>query len=194
VDDLDGVALEEAFLELYCHLHGHEAPYTARERRRVDRTGGYWCHAGGIAPVVRAGPWIGPETISADYGAGNGLQALLIQWLHPHRLAVQVEISSAMIEQGRRLQTWLGIPEDRVAWVHGDVSAVSPEGLDFVYLYRPVRPAGEGLRFYEAFGAALARRRRPTTIFSVADCLRPFLPPEYEVIHGDGHLTCYHRR
>ena len=36
----DPERIEERFLELYAHLHMHEAPYTPDERRRVDATGG----------------------------------------------------------------------------------------------------------------------------------------------------------
>ncbi|MBW2457562.1 MAG: hypothetical protein JRI68_23855 [Deltaproteobacteria bacterium] len=32
----DPERIEEAFLEAYCHLHGHEAPYTPAERAIVD--------------------------------------------------------------------------------------------------------------------------------------------------------------
>ena len=193
LDGDDGEAAEEAFLTLYAHVHGHEAPYTAEERRRVDETGGYWGHAGGLSPVLKAGPWITPDTVLGDFGAGNGLQGLLIQWLHPHRRTIQIEISRGMIEIGRRLQAWLGIPEDRVEWVCGDVLDATPAGMDFIYIYRPVRPVGEGLKFYERFGAELARTTNPVVIFSVADCLGPFLPDHFDVIYGDGHLTCYRR-
>ena len=73
--------LEESFLELYAHLHLHEAPYTAEERRRVDRSGGYWCHAGGLSPILKAGHWLEAGSTSVDLGAGNGLQGLLFQKL-----------------------------------------------------------------------------------------------------------------
>ena len=186
-------AVEEAFLTLYCHVHGHEAPYTAAERRRMDDLGGYWCHAGGLSPILKAGEHIGPATVSADYGAGNGLQGLLLQKLYPHRRTVQIELSSRMIDAGRILQAWLGVAEDRVAWVVGDVMDHPPRGLDFIYLYRPVRPGGPGRRFYERFAAELARDRRPVVIFSIADCLRDFLDPSFRVFYGDGHLTCFRR-
>lgn len=187
----DGERLEERFLELYCHLHMHEAPYTVAERRRVDETGGYWCHAGGLSPVLRAGPCIGRETVSADFGAGNGLQGLLMMLLDPHRRTVQIEISGRMVAIGQRLQRWLGISEDRVRWIVDDVLNVSARGFDFIYLYRPVRPEGEGRRFYERFAAEVAGATRPVTIFSVADCLRDFLPESFVVFATDGHLTCF---
>jgi len=187
----DAEAIEESFLELYCHLHGHEAPYTAAERQRVRETGGYWCHAGGISPLLKAGPFIRPETVSADFGAGNGLQGLLLQHLYPHRQTIQIEISSRLIASGRSLQEWLDIPAERVEWREADVMDVRPEGMDFIYLYRPVRPEGEGRRFYEDFAAALSRSRERVVIFSVADCLKSFLPGTFTIFHDDGHLTCF---
>ncbi len=186
----DGDRLEETFLELYAHVHMHEAPYTTAERRRMDETGGYWCHAGGISPILKAGPWLHAGSVSADYGAGNGLQGLLFQILDPHRKTIQIDISSRALDIGRRLQGWLGIPDERVEWIAADVLDVPPRGMDFIYLYRPVRPEGEGRRFYERFAAELTKARG-VTIFSIADCLGPFLPPGFEEFYSDGHLTCF---
>jgi hypothetical protein len=193
IEGPDGEALEEAFLLLYAELHGYEVPYTPDERDRVAETGGYLSHLGGLSPILKAAPFIEPGTVSGDFGAGNGLQGLLIQKLVPHARTVQIEISSRMVEAGRLLQAWLGIPEERVEWVVGDVSEVSPAGMDFVYLYRPLRPAGAGEDFYRSFAAQLGASQRPVVIFSIADCLRPYLPPEFEVFYCDGHLTCFRR-
>ncbi len=187
----DGEALEEAFLTFYAHLHMHEASYTPEERRRMDEAGGYWAHAGGLSPILKAGPWIGPDTVSADLGAGNGLQGLLLQHLYPHRKTIQIEISSRMIEIGRRLQTWLGIPDEKVEWVSGDVCEQSLEGIDFFYLYRPVRPTTEkGRAFYESLADLLGRSTKRVVIFSIADCLKDFLGPGFDIFYTDGHLTC----
>ena len=193
VEAPNGEALEEAFLLLYAELHGYEVPYTPEERDRVAETGGYLSHVGGLSPILKAAPFIGPGTVSGDFGAGNGLQGLLIQKLVPHAKTVQVEISSRMVEAGRLLQGWLGIPEDRVDWVVGDVSEVSPAGMDFVYLYRPLRPTGPGEDFYRSFAEQLGASQRSVVIFSIADCLRPYLSPEFEVFYCDGHLTCFRR-
>ncbi len=145
----DSELIEERFLELYSHLHMHEAPYTADERRQVDSTGGYWCHAGGLSPILKAGDWLNPGSVSADLGAGNGLQGLLFQKLYPHAKTTQVEISSRMVEIGRVLQAWLKIPADRVEWVVADVIDAPVPEIDFLYLYRPVRPDGPGRAFYQ---------------------------------------------
>jgi len=188
--DDEGEAIEEAFLELYCHLHMHEAPYTPDERRVVDASGGYWAHAGGVSPLLRAGPWISPAVVSADYGAGNGLQGLLLQWLDPHAQTVQIEISSRMVAIGRELAVWLGIDRSRLDWRVADVRDVPPVGMDFIYLYRPLRPEGPGDAFYRSFAAVLERRPRPAVVFSVADCLRHYLSDRFELLSSDGHLTC----
>ncbi len=189
----DPERIEESLLELYCHLHGHEAPYTPAERAVVDETGGYWCHAGGLNPIIKAGPWLGRSTISSDFGAGNGLQGLLLQKLHPHACAVQIEISSRMVEAGQALQRWLDIPPSRVRWVVADVRHVPPTNMGFIYLYRPVKPVGIGKAFYEQFAEHLSSSDDPVVIFSVADCLKDFLPPEFEIFYNDGHLTCFRR-
>jgi len=192
-DGNDGEGLEERFLELYAHLHMHEAPYTRRERRQMDATGGYWSHAGGLSPILKAGKWIRPETTSVDLGAGNGLQALLMQKLHPHALSCQIEISSAMVDIGRVLQDWLEIPEDQVEWRADDVLETPLGGWSFVYLYRPVRPSGPGLGFYRRLANALGTEPGEVVVFSIADCLGGFLPETFDRFYTDGHLTCYRK-
>lgn len=189
-----GDELEETFLELYAHLHMHEAPYTSSERRRMDETGGYWCHAGGLSPILKAAPHISEETVSADLGAGNGLQGLMLQLLYPHARTIQLELSSQMVEIGRSLQKWLGIDEKRVQWVVGDVMEFSPRGIDFLYLYRPVKPLGPGHRFYTRLAAELDEAGQPVVIFSIADCLRTYLSDRFKVFYSDGQLTCFRHR
>jgi hypothetical protein len=160
----------------------------------LDASEAYLCHPGGLSPILKAGPFIRRTTVSGDFGAGNGLQGLLLQHLYPHKRTVQIEMSSRLVEAGRHLQAWLGIAPERVEWIVGDVSEVSPAGMDFVYLYRPVRPTGAGNRFYESFAAELERAERPAVVFSVADCLGPFLSAGFEAFYGDGHLTCFRRK
>jgi len=132
--------------------------------------------------------------VSIDLGAGNGLQGLLFQKLYPHARTVQVEISSQMVEIGKDLQRWLHIPDDRVEWVVSDVSDASIADVDFLYLYRPVRPDGPGWNFYRQLVRDLERSNRDVVIFSIADCLRDFLSDRFEVFYSDGHLTCFRKR
>lgn len=189
----DGELLEERFLEFYAHLHMHDAPYTVAERQRVNATGGYWSHAGGLSPILKAGSWIHPETVSVDIGAGNGLQALLMQKMYPHSRCCQIEISSVMVDIGRRLQEWLGIPETRVEWRADDVLETELGGWNFVYLYRPVRPQGPGEGFYRRLANTLENEPTEVVIFSIADCLGEFLPKTFDRFYTDGHLTCYRK-
>jgi len=189
----DSDLIEESFLDLYAHLHMHEAPYTTAERQLVDESGGYWCHAGGLSPILKAGNWINPGSVSIDLGAGNGLQGLLFQKLYPHARTVQVEISSRMVEIGKGLQHWLEIPDDRVEWLVSDVRDASVAGVDFLYLYSPVRPEGPGRLFYERLAHDLEASDRDVVIFSIADCLRDFLSNRFESFYSDGHLRCFRR-
>ncbi len=189
----DSELIDECFLDLYAHVHMHEAPYTPKERRQMDSSGGYWCHAGGLSPIVKAGDWITPESTSTDLGAGNGLQGLLLQKLYPHARTVQVEISSEMVAIGRILQRWLEIPDQRVDWVVADILQAEIPDADFFYLYRPVRPEGRGRSFYQRLAENLEASTRTPVIFSIADCLRDYLSDRFEVFYSDGHLTCFRR-
>jgi len=188
----DGI--ETALARLYCVIHGSGGAYAEEERQEFERLGGYWCHAGGLEPLHVAASLFHPETRFVDYGAGNGFQGLLFQYLHPHRLTTLVELSGAMIEQGRRLQALLAIPEGRVAWAHASIMDVPPRQFDVIYLYRPVRPEGEGRVFYEMFAKEVAQVSHPLTIVSVADCLKDFLPPAFRITYGDGQITCFTNR
>jgi len=190
-DTGDEDRIETALARLYCVVHGSGGAYAEAERAAFDKLGGYWCHAGGLEPLHVAAPFFTPETRFVDYGAGNGLQGLLFQHLYPHRLTTLVELGGPMIGQGRRLQSLLGIPAQRVEWVHASIIDVPPDRFDVIYLYRPVRPEGEGRAFYEMFAREVAKAGHPVTIVSVADCLRDFLPSTFRVIHGDGQITCF---
>lgn len=182
---------EHTFLTLYCHVHGHEAPYTQAERETLNRLGGYWCHAGGISPLLKAGPHLPPHAVSVDLGAGNGLQGLLLQKLHPHRKTIQIELSSKMVMAGRHLADWLEIEPECVDWRVGDIRNYSPEHVDFIYLYRPLRPTGKGIPFYEELARNLDKATHRVSIFSIADCLGPFLSKKFHKFYDDGHLTCF---
>jgi hypothetical protein len=189
----DGERLEEALLELYAHVHGFSAPYTCEERRRVDETGGYWCHAGGLSPVLRAADLLQPDAVSLDLGAGNGLQLLLAQLLRPHRLAIQIEISSVMVEQGRELQAWLEIDEARVAWRVEDVMEASVRGANLVYMYRPLHASGPGVSFYDRLAREMVAATELDHVLSIADAMGARLEPHFRVAHTDGHLTHFER-
>jgi len=188
-------AVEDRLTMIYAYLHSADSGYAPEERVELNALGGYWCHAGGLSPLRRAAPWIRPGSRVADYGAGNGLQGLLLQALYPHRSTTLIELSGPMVEKGRRLQELMSIPAGKVRWIHGSVTGVSPEEFDFIYIYRPLRPEGEeGRSFYERFARQLAAVDREVTIFSIADCLKDFLAPPFTAFYDDGQLTCFTNR
>ncbi|NOY54184.1 MAG: hypothetical protein GXP58_11305 [Deltaproteobacteria bacterium] len=193
LDRGDPEAVEADLVRAYVQLHGNSMGYAASERCEIDHWGGYWCHAGGFLPLIHAAPHIKKDIRFVDYGAGNGFQGLLFQSLYPHALTTQIELSGSMIDEGKRLQHWMGIPEERVEWIHGNILDVPPARFDFIYIYRPVRPEGPGRVFYERFARALAGTVHPVTIFSIADCLKDFLDRSFEIFFDDGQLTCFRR-
>lgn len=191
LDSDDPSGMERTLVELYSRVHSAGAKYSEEELQALKARSGYSCISGGIAPLLMAEPFITPEAVVADLGAGNGLQGLLLQRIRPHRRTLQIEISSEMIRVGRILQEVLGIGNDRVEWIRKDIAEACFEVADFIYLYRPVRPQGSGAGVYEAIGRRLSACKKPCMIFSVADCLGPFLDESFSVLHTDGHLTCF---
>jgi len=186
--------LEHEVVRFYCLLHSADVQYSPEELSRLHDGGGYWCYAGGLDPLYRAGGFISEECRSVDLGAGNGLQGMLLQYLYPHRLTTQVELSGRMVCQGQKLRDWMGLSAERFEWIHGDIADVSPERFDFIYMYLPVRNDGRGSLFYSRFAKDLESVSHPMVIFSIADCFRSFAPTSFQVLHSDGHLTCYSNR
>ena len=185
---------EIAFLNLYCELHRTGSNYSSNERQALDDKKGYFNHPGGISPLVKAGAHIGKNSISADLGAGNGLQGLLFQTLYPHRKMVQIELSGEMIRIGKIYQEILEISDNNMLWINDDIMTVSLDEIDFLYLYRPSKPIGNGVAFYHSLVAKLKTITKPLVIFSIADCLKDFLDSSYKIFYNDGHLTCFEKR
>ena len=190
----DPWAQESLLVNLYSHLHTAGSLYSPSERMLLSRRDGYSCHAGGLSPLIKAGPFITPDSVVVDLGAGNGLQGLLLQCISPHRKTLQVELSSEMIRTGRLFQEALGIGADRVEWIHDDIVNVSIEAADIVYLYRPARTSLNGREFYRAIARKLASVPKPLMVFSIADCLGQFLDKRFSLFFTDGHLTCFSKR
>ncbi|MEW6366685.1 MAG: hypothetical protein AB1714_18805 [Acidobacteriota bacterium] len=189
----DPERLEAAMLGLYAKLHELGAAYSADERSRLYVKRGYMCHAGGLSPILRAGPFIRSDTISIDLGAGNGLQGLLLQLIHPHRRTIQVELSASLIEAGRRLQALMLIEPARIEWRRQDIAEANVHEASFIYLYRPARPVDGGRKVYEAIAGRLNTHAAGVVVFSVADCLRALLSRDFKIVFADGHLTCFRK-
>jgi hypothetical protein len=185
---------ECALIELYTRLHAAGSRYSPKEQAILERRRGISCHPGGLAPLVMAALFLGPGSVVADLGAGNGLQGLLLQRISPHLRTMQVELSAEMIRVGRVFQQALGIGEDRVQWVHGDIADVSLEAADFIYLYRPARPHEGGNELYRKIALKLASLGKPLVILSVADCLFRFLDEDFSMLYENEHLACLIKR
>ncbi len=184
-------AIESALLNLYIRLHSAGSAYSPHEREILTKRKGYLCYPGGLSPLIKAVQFIGPDSIVADLGAGNGLQGLLLQCICPHRKTIQIEISSEMIRVGRIFQKALGIGADRVEWIHDDIVNASIEAADFIYIYLPAKPLDGGKEVYKAIAHKLSTTKRPLVVFSVADCFAKFIDGQFSISYTDGHLTCF---
>jgi hypothetical protein len=186
--------LETALISLYNCLHQGGARYSPSEKALLKSKEGYLSYPGGLSPLVRAQPFIGSDTVIADLGAGNGLQGLLFQYLYPHRMTIQIELSAEMIRVGRILQETLMIDGNRIKWIHDDLVNVSIDNVDFVYIYRPARPLKSGRDIYREIARKLIKGNKPRVVFSIADCLAGYMDGYFTVIYSDGHLTCFRRK
>lgn len=187
----DSFALEHAMVNLYAHLHVAGATYSSDELKLLKTRDGYSCISGGLSPLIKAEPFINSESIVADLGAGNGLQGLLLQRLYPHKRTLQIELSSEMIRMGKIFQKALGINNNRLKWINADITDVSLETVDFIYIYRPAHPSENGKKLYQVIANKLITVDKPLIIFSVADCLSEFLDEHFSIFYTDGHLTCF---
>jgi SAM-dependent methyltransferase len=194
MEEGDPEAAEMSLVRLYTYLHSAGCYYSEREREVLRRRNSYGCYPGGFDPIIKAGPYIREGTVVADLGSGNGLQGLLLQRLYPHYKTIQVEISSEMIRIGRLFQNALGIERDRVEWINDDIMNFSTRGVDFLYIYLPVRPSGRGLELYRAMADELLAWDKPMYIFSIADAIHGFIKDGFDVFYSDGHLTCMERK
>ena len=193
VGEGDPERVELGLARLYTLLHGAGQNYSEAERRLLQQRGGYYCYAAGLSPLLHARDFVKPQTISADLGAGNGLQGLLLQRLYPHHKTIQIELSRSLIEAGLHLQRVLGILEQRVEWIRADLAETPFDRADFIYLYRPARPQGGGRELYQSIAKRLSECPGPLVVFSVADCLGQFLDARFSVFYSDGHLTCFRK-
>lgn len=189
----DPLSSESALVSLYSCLHSAGSRYSPAEQRHLKARGGYASYPGGFSPLIRAEPFIRPESRIADLGAGNGLQGLFFQSLYPHHKTLQIELSAEMIRLGMIFQHALGIEQDRVEWINDDIVNVPIHDIDFLYLYRPARPFEGGRDIYNAIAGKLLAGEKPRVIFSIADCLAEYLDDRFSVFYTDGHLTCFRK-
>lgn len=181
--------IEGALSNLYVTLHS-AGSYTREERDVLRLKGGYLCYPGGLSPILLARTFINKDTVVADLGSGNGLQGLLLQRLYPHRKTIQIEIAKEMIRIGKLYQQALGIKEEKIEWINDDIMNAPYEEADLIYIYRPARPV-EGADLYRGIAERLTGSDKKIKIFSVADCLAPFLGKDFTTCYDDGHLKIF---
>ena len=114
-----------------------------------------------------------------------------MQVLCPHRQTLLVEISENLVETGRRYQQALGISNERILWKNGDIADTDLREVDLVYLYRPVRPQGDGKLLYKIIAEKLAESSRFVIIVSMADCMGRFLDESFKNIYSNKFVEIY---
>jgi hypothetical protein len=189
---------EAALSSLYRVLHAAGSRYSPEEDEVIKKHHGIPKQPGGLTPLLMSLPFIRPDSTVVDLGAGNGLQGLLLQKLKSHARTVQIELSGSMIETGKVLEGGLGTEDGRIVWAHTDIMEADLEGLtggapDLLYMYRPVKPVGEGHRVYERIAGWIDGWPGGCAIMSVADCLGPFLGPGIDKLYEDDYLTVYRK-
>ncbi|MFP4573652.1 MAG: hypothetical protein ACLFNW_11860 [Desulfobacterales bacterium] len=189
--DGDPSVRENALIALYHCLHAAGARYKEQEEDALDTWNGLGCIPSGLLPLFFARHFVRPDSLTADLGAGNGLQGLLIQALCPHRQSLLVEISENLVETGRRYQQALGISNERILWENGDIADTNLREVDLVYLYRPARPQGDGKLLYKIIAEKLAESSRFVTIVSMADCMGRFLDESFKNIYSNEFVEIY---
>ncbi len=182
---------EMALVELYLCLHAAGPGYSVEEEVLLAERIGVRCLPGGMMPLLLASRLIGPDSVFADLGAGNGLQGLLLQQLCPHRQTLQVELSAGMIDVGKKYQQALQIAPEKIIWQHGNIVDADLSGIDLVYLYRPARPMDQGNDLYRIIADKLAARKEPVIIVSLADCLARFLPDRFSVVYKNEFINIF---
>ncbi|MFC2173909.1 hypothetical protein ACFLU6_14985 [Acidobacteriota bacterium] len=185
---------EQNLTDLYIHLHSGGALYLPWEREKLTGYSGHTCLPAGLLPVLFARHLVNADTVVADLGAGNGIQGLLLQRLQSHRRTVQVELSAEMIRMGHLYRKILGIDENRLSWIHGDMADFSFDGIDLFYLYRPAKPTGGGDDLYRTVADKLLALTKTAMVFSVADCLEKYLKSGFELLYSNGHITVFRNR
>lgn len=166
---------EDALIQLYLTLHRLGSDYSSCEQQVLRERLGIRCLPGGLSPLVLVRHLLTDHSTSVDLGAGNGLQCLLLQSLHPHRKSIQVELSEFMISVGKMFAHALELGADRVEWLCSDIANAAFHEADVVYLYRPVKPYGSGRDLYRRISRTIETSQSIRYVISVADCLKGYL-------------------
>jgi 16S rRNA G1207 methylase RsmC len=133
----------------------------------------------------------GPAEI-IDLGCGNGLQGILLKMVAPHKKTRQIELSKKYLETGNIFVEALGLDKPGFSFENNDIGAVDVSDADFIYMYRPARPMGEGKLFYENLAEKFSRIKKNFYLLSVADCFEPFIKSKYIKIYSNDFLSIFY--
>ncbi|MGM0418988.1 MAG: hypothetical protein ACQEQS_09715 [Thermodesulfobacteriota bacterium] len=183
---------ESLLIELYLALHRSGAGYSRSEDKVLENKKGLKWLPGGLMPLVFASFIIKPEDVFIDLGCGNGLQGTLLKAVAPHRKTRQVELSKKYLETGKIFVEALGLDQSGFSFENNDIGAADISDADFIYMYRPARPMGEGKLFYENLAEKFLSIKKNFYLLSVADCFEPFIRSKYIKIYSNDFLSIFY--
>jgi hypothetical protein len=183
---------ESLLIELYLALHKAGAGYSRSENKVLENKKGLKWLPGGLMPLVFASFIIKPGDVFIDLGCGNGLQGILLKMVAPHKKTRQIELSKKYLETGNIFVEALGLDKPGFSFENNDIGAVDVSDADFIYMYRPARPMGEGKLFYENLAEKFSRIKKNFYLLSVADCFEPFIKSKYIKIYSNDFLSIFY--
>ncbi|MDY0132041.1 MAG: methyltransferase [Desulforegulaceae bacterium] len=183
---------EMLLINLYLLFHKYGAGYSFEEEKFMEKSKGLKWLPGGLMPLVLGSYLMKPEYEFCDLGCGNGFQGILMQALSPHSKTRQVEISKNYLEAGRIFLKPLKIDKEKISFENTDISNFKMKETDFVYMYRPSRPMGEGAQLYRNLSNRFYLNKKSFYLLSVADCFEPFIKGDYEKIYQNEYLSIFY--
>lgn len=179
-----------ALLELYLCLHRLGTRYEEHEAQQLRAQSGCANQPSGLWPLMVASRLMTERACFADLGCGNGLQGLLLQRLQPHRLTIQVELASSLVQTGKLMQQVFGIAEARVQWHCCDIAHAPVQEANLYYIYRPSKPHGQGHALYQGILQKLCCKESGAVVLSVANCMPA--PEGARELYRDDTVTLLH--
>lgn len=185
---------EMSLIDLYLLFHKYGAGYSLEEEQFMEKSKGLKWLPGGLMPLVLGSYLMKPEYEFCDLGSGNGFQGYLMQGLCPHRSTRQIEISDKYLRAGEIFLDPLGIDKKKISFENTDISNFEMKDTDFVYMYRPARPMGEGSVLYQNLADKFYSNKKSFYLLSVADCFETFIKGDYEKIYYNEYLSIFYFR
>jgi hypothetical protein len=183
----------EIFLtKLYLLFHRFGAGYTIEEEKFIEKSKGLKWLPGGLMPLVLGSYFMKPEYEFCDLGCGNGFQGILMQVLCPHKKTRQIEIAGSYLKKGEIFLSLPEIDKKKFCFENIDIADFQMKSADFLYMYRPARPMGEGSILYEKLADKFFKAKKSFYLLSVADCFEPFIKCSYKKIYQNEFLSIFY--